>query len=53
MLTGAPEALVKESNVVSIASELVISTPQKHKKCYFHFKTFIFSFLNRCPGGTG
>jgi hypothetical protein len=43
MLTGAPGALVKESNVETITLELVLSTPQKYKKCYFYFKISIFS----------
>jgi hypothetical protein len=46
ILTGAPGALVKESNVESITLELVLSTPQKHKKSYFYFKISFFRFLN-------
>jgi len=42
--------LIKKSNILSITLKLVLSTLQKHKKCYFYFKTFSFSFLNR---GTG
>jgi hypothetical protein len=50
MLTGASGALVKKANIVSIALEHVLSTPQKHKKCYFYFKISISRFLNQCPG---
>jgi hypothetical protein len=50
MLTGTRGALVKKANVVSIAFEHVLSTPQKHKRCYFHFEISDFRFLNQCPG---
>ena len=41
-------ALVKESIVISIILELVLSIPQKHKKFYFHFKISVF--LTSAPG---
>lgn len=50
MLTSVPGALVKESNVDSLALELVLSTHRKFKKCYFYFEISSFSFLNQCPG---
>jgi hypothetical protein len=37
MLTGAPGALVKESNVETITLEFVLSTPQKYKKMLLLF----------------
>ena len=42
MLTSDPGALIKKSNVLSITLKLMLSTLQKHKKCYFHFKTSFF-----------
>jgi len=45
MLTSAPGALVKESNVVSIALKLVLSTFQKHKNVTFILKLPVLVFL--------
>lgn len=50
MLTGALGARVKESNVESITLKLVLSTPQKHKKCVIFTLKFLFLVsLNSAP----
>jgi len=57
MLIGILGALVKELpqnlGLSTDTLELVLSTPQKHKKVYFHFKISFLSFLNQCPGDNG
>jgi len=50
MLSGTSGTLVKESNVDNITLKLLLSIPQTHKKCYFHFNISFSSFLDLCPG---